>query len=410
MQWGDEGKGKIVDRLAPQFAAVVRYNGGANAGHSVVVGDQRYALHLVPCGVLAEGTLAIIANGVVLDPVKLETELSELEARGVDISSVMISSRAHVVMPYHKAEDEAREAALVGMGDGRAIGTTKRGIGPCYAEKSHRSGAVRAGDLVRPEVLRDRIATSLATTGRPGDADEIAREYAAIGERLAPRIVDTTYLLHDILNRGDRVLFEGGNATLLDVDHGTFPHVTASNCSALGIPAGSGVPGTRLDRVIGIMKAYTTRVGEGPMPTELHDEIGARIRELGREFGTTTGRPRRCGWLDVVAARYSAMVNGATEVVMTMLDVLAGLEEIKVCTAYRVDRETTDRFLPDTELLAAAEPVYETLPGFEQDVTGCRSRTDLPSEARAYIDFVESSIGVRIAEVSVGPEREQVLS
>lgn len=423
LQWGDEGKGKYVDLLAPGFDAVARYNGGANAGHTIVVGGQKYALHLVPSGILHKGTKAVIGNGAVVDPFQLVKELDALEARGIDTAALVVSSRAHVVMPYHKAMDARLEEAMEELaraegGSTTAIGTTKRGIGPTYAEKSMRMTAVRMGDLVRRgEILADRVRLAVSMHNRaivaageePMDAKAILDELAPIAERLRPNVADTTYLLHETLAGGGRVLFEGGNATLLDIDHGTYPYVTSSNCSALGIPAGSGVPGGKLAGLVGVMKAYTTRVGLGPMPTEIEGEIANGIRDRGGEFGTTTGRPRRIGWLDLVALRYSAMVNGITHIAMTMLDVLSGLDEIKVCSAYDADGVKTDRFLPDAADLARAKPIYETLPGFGQDITGCRKISDLPPEARALVERVEQAMGVPVAFVGVGPDRDQTI-
>jgi adenylosuccinate synthase len=428
LQWGDEGKGKSVDLLAADHDAVVRYNGGANAGHSVVVGGTRYSLHLVPSGILYPGKLAVIGNGVVVDPEKLIQEIDGLEQRGVDTSGLVVSDRAHVVAPYHKAEDELREellkaAAITDGDEPMEIGTTRRGIGPAYADKAHRSTAIRVGDLVRPELLRERVAAACtfknsalsgmaARAGRPFtpfEAGPVAEALIASGQRLSPRIRDTAYLLHEMLGEGKRLLFEGANATLLDVDHGTYPFVTASSCAALGIGPGTGVPDRRLERVLGVMKAYSTRVGRGPMPTELKDETGDRIRERGREFGTTTGRPRRVGWLDLVAVRYSAMLNGVTGLVLTMLDVLDGLPSIRVCTSYRVRGKETGRFLPDAADLALAEPVYTDFPGFSADLSGIRKRADLPDAARRYVDSLERAIGVPFALIGVGPGREQTI-
>lgn len=420
LQWGDEGKGKYVDLLALGFDAVARYNGGANAGHTIVTGGQKYALHLIPSGILHRGTRAVVGNGVVVDPMQLVREIDGLQERGVDVSGLVISSRAHVVMPYHRAMDARLESAMEALaeaegGSTTAIGTTKRGIGPTYAEKALRMTAVRMGDLVRGgSILADRVrlATSMherAGGGEAFDADAILEELAPAAERLRPFVADTTYLLHETLGGGGRVLFEGGNATLLDIDHGTFPYVTSSNCSALGISTGSGVPGAMLHSVIGVMKAYTTRVGLGPMPTEIHGELAQTIRDRGGEYGTTTGRPRRIGWLDLVALRYSAMVNGVTHVAMTMLDVLSGLDEIRVCSAYEVDGQRTTRFLPDAADLSRASAVYEALPGFGAEISGCRSVQELPAEARALIERVEAELGVPVAFVGVGPDRDQTI-
>ncbi|GJM19170.1 MAG: adenylosuccinate synthetase [Phycisphaeraceae bacterium] len=434
LQWGDEGKGKLVDLLAPEHDAVVRYNGGANAGHTVVVGGEKYALHLVPSGILAPNALAVIGNGVVVDPERLLEELDGLSARGVDVSRLVVSDRAHVVVDYHKAEDELRETLLgraaehgqQGAGPKKAvsaIGTTKRGIGPAYADKVTRAHAVRIGDLLRPDVLaaklelacelKNALFRTLAADGAPPvkfDAQELTGQLVALGERLRPMIKDTTYLLHDLLGAGKRVLFEGANATMLDVDHGTFPYVTSSNSSALGIGTGTGVPPQRIGRIIGVVKAYSTRVGGGPMPTELHDELGEKIRQRGREFGTTTGRPRRVGWLDLVAVKYAAMVSGVTEVCVTLLDVLDDLDELMVCTTYRLaDGTETDRFLPDGFDLAEATPVYETVGGFGGTVGDVRDGDELPAGARAYLGLIERAVGVPVRTVSVGPDREQTI-
>lgn len=425
LQWGDEGKGKVVDLLAPEHDAVARYNGGANAGHSVVVDGKRFSLHLIPSGILYPGKRAVVGNGVVVDPWKLVEELDGLAAKGVDTSGLLVSRQAHVVMPYHKVEDGLREDLLSRReGGSAAIGTTRRGIGPAYAEKVQRAAAVRMGDLVRPAVLRERVqvacdlkAGMLAewTRGRTEaerasvSVDGLIGAATAIGERLRPLMADTTRELHGVLARGGRILFESANGTLLDVDHGTFPFVTGSSCVVAGVGTGAGVPPTRLRRVVGIMKAYSTRVGAGPLPTELHDETGHRIRERGREYGTTTGRPRRVGWLDLVAVRYSAMINGATGICITLLDVLAGLESINVCTAYEIGGERTIDFPPDAATLAEATPVYRSLDGFRDDISGVRALADLPAAARRYIDFVEEFTGVPVDIVSVGPGREQTI-
>lgn len=432
LQWGDEGKGKIVDLLAPSFDAIVRYNGGANAGHSVVVGGTRYALHLVPSGILYPGKQSIIGNGVVVDPEVLIRELDGLAAKGVDVSGLVLSDRAHVVMPYHKAEDELREKLLSQAGNvptggeagapegaSQAIGTTKRGIGPCYADKAHRATAVRVEDLLRPEILKRRLRHICALKNAYLNAmggektytpEELIAWAEPMGRRLAGLIKDTTYLLHDLLGAGKRVLFEGANAALLDVDHGTHPFVTSSSTTVLGIPSGTGVPGSRIGNVIGVVKAYSTRVGNGPMLTEQVNPIGDRIRERGREYGTTTGRPRRVGWLDLVAVRYSAMLNGVSSLAVMLLDVLSGIDELRVCTSYRLASGTvTGRFPPDADILNAAEPVYESVPGFSEDVTAIRARAQLPANARRYLDLIERFVGVPISHVSVGPDRVQTI-
>jgi adenylosuccinate synthase len=428
LQWGDEGKGKIVDLLAREHDAVVRYNGGANAGHSVVIKGERYALHLIPAGILSPGKLAVIGNGVVVDPEWLLKELGTLAAKGVDTSGLVLSSRAHVVMPYHKDEDGFREEVLknagsqrpVGSGEGQTeIGTTKRGIGPAYADKAQRATAVRASDLLRPDILRAKVHLACALKQamlhdlsggvHRLDAADIVEKALAAGEKLRPMIRDTTYLLHDLLGQGKRLLFESANGTLLDVDHGTYPFVTASSCAISGIGPGTGVPVQRVGQVLGVMKAYSTRVGSGPMPTELFDATADGIRQRGREFGTTTGRPRRVGWLDLVAVKYSTMINGASGLCLTLLDVLSGVDELRVCTSYEINGQRTDRFIPDGADLARAKPVFTTLPGFKEPVGHARSLSDLPANARAYLDFIVKHTGVPMAVVSVGPDREQTM-
>ncbi len=414
LQWGDEGKGKIIDVLAGGFDAVVRYNGGANAGHSVVIGGERFAVHLVPSGIFHPGVAAIIGNGCVVDPWLLVEEARGLAERGIDVGGLALSSRAHLVLPHHKLQDAHREAWLATRD--ASIGTTKRGIGPTYADKANRSSSLRVGHLLDGDRLRDRVEAALAEKrallgddlGADGDAAALTERLAEVGRELEPWITDTTYLLHGLLRSGGRVLFEGANATLLDVDHGTFPFVTSSNCSALGIPAGTGVPGRLVDGVVGVLKAYSTRVGAGAFPTELEGPTAERIRERGREYGTTTGRPRRCGWLDLVAVRYAAMLNGGSCLALTLLDVLGGFDELRICTAYRLTNgSTTERFLPDALDLEDVEPAYETLPGFDGEVGGLRERDALPAAARRYVDRIEEIVGVPVGIVSVGPDRDE---
>ncbi len=423
LQWGDEGKGKIVDLLTAKHDVIVRYNGGANAGHTIVVGDEKYALHLIPSGILYKDKQCIVGNGVVVDPVQLIKEIDALRDRGIEVGdNLRVSNRAHVVMPYHKVHDAALEQKLsqiAGKGD-QSIGTTKRGIGPAYADKVHRATAVRMSDLLDPKTLLDKLKvtcsircaelTALGVDAPPLDAHALADEYAAYGRRLAPHIIDTVYELHDCVNAGKKVLFEGANACLLDIDHGTFPYVTSSNCSALGIHAGTGLPGKYVNEVVGIMKTYSTRVGGGPFPSEELGEIGEQIRERGNEYGTTTGRPRRCGWLDLVAVKYSAMICGATSVASMLLDVLSGFDELKICTAYELeDGSTSTRFIPDARLLAKAKPIFETFQGWPEEIDHITSPDDLPENAKAYLDFISKYLDLPISIVSVGPKRSQTV-
>jgi adenylosuccinate synthase len=434
LQWGDEGKGKLVDLLAQGHDAVVRYNGGANAGHSVVVNGTRYALHLVPSGILYPGKHAVIGNGVVVDPFKLVEELRGLEQRSVDTSGLVLSDRAHVVLPWHQLEDALREEMLAASdsdvkSSGKQpanIGTTKRGIGPAYADKAQRAGAIRVIDLLDDDVLASKIGLALRIKKTnlqqmaAGTAHESAVEGLTVASVmnklapaiavLAPRVRDTTQLLHELLGQGKRLLFESANGTLLDVDHGTYPYVTSSSCIVAGVGTGAGVPPQRLSRVVGVMKAYTTRVGSGPLPTELHDETGQRIRDRGREYGTTTGRPRRVGWLDLVAVRSSVMVNGVTDIALTMLDVLSGLEQIGVCTAYDHPKAgTTSVFHPDANWLAKARPIINKVSGFSEDIANAKHRDELPKAAASYVKLIEDFVGVPVSIVSVGPGREQTL-
>ncbi len=417
LQWGDEGKGKIVDRFASDHDAVVRYNGGANAGHTIVVDGDRFALHLIPSGILSPGTKAIIANGTVIDPDKLMEEIETLEARGVDTGGLVISDRAHIVTPYHKLEDARRERLLTGEGDPMGvIGTTRRGIGPAYADKAYRDTAIRVCDLLDEDALRTRLERAHASASpevrddpeAPAPAD-VARHLATIGQRLRPRITDTCYLLDDLLRAHKRVLFEGANATLLDVDHGTYPFVTSSNASALGISAGAGISPRRIERIMGVAKAYCTRVGKGPFPTEIESDLADTIRTAGNEFGTTTGRPRRIGWLDLVALRYACILNGVDAICLTMLDVLRGIDPIRVCVAYDLDGHRTDRFIPDARTLMRVRPVLVSLPGFEEDIRGIETREALPSNARHYLSYIEEHAGVPIDLIGVGPAREHTI-
>lgn len=423
LQWGDEGKGKIVDLLTAKHDVIVRYNGGANAGHTVVVGDEKYALHLIPSGILYENKLCVIGNGVVVDPVKLIEEIETLRQRRVEVgSNLIISNRAHVVMPYHKEHDAALERRLskiAGRGD-QSIGTTKRGIGPAYADKVHRATAIRMGDLLDEDTLLEKLTltcsircaelTALGVDTPPLDPISLADEFASYGKFLAPYIIDTVYELHECAEKGKSILFEGANACLLDIDHGTFPFVTSSNCSSLGIHAGTGLPGKYVNKVVGIMKAYSTRVGAGPFPSEDLAEIGERIRERGNEYGTTTGRPRRCGWLDLVAVKYSSMICGATSIACMLLDVLSGFDEIKICVGYKLpDGTVSNRFVPDARLLAEIKPVFETMTGWEEEIDEVTAPEDLPENARMYLNRISEYLDLPISIVSVGPKRSQTV-
>ncbi len=421
LQWGDEGKGKIVDLLTARHDVVVRYNGGANAGHTVVVGDSKYALHLIPSGILYPDIECVIGNGVVVDPMKLIEEIDSIQSRGIDAQSrIHISDRSHLVLEHHKMLDGALEELLSKNAGDTSIGTTRRGIGPAYADKVLRSPAIRTGDLLLGEdVLLEKIRFSADIHARQLDAfgfserpdpARIFEECLRSRDRLGENITDTTYLLNDAVKAEKRILFEGANACLLDVDHGTYPFVTSSNCSTLGIPTGTGLPPKAVEHVVGIMKAYSTRVGAGPFPTELSDAVGDKIRKSGNEYGTTTGRPRRCGWLDLVAVKYTSMLCGVDEIACMLLDVLWDFDEVRICTAYRLaDGTITDRFIPDAGRLEGVEPVYETLPGWTGPLDVEGAREDLPENARNYLSFIESFLEVPIRLVSVGPERTQTL-
>jgi adenylosuccinate synthase len=418
LQWGDEAKGKIVDLLTLRHDIVVRYQGGANAGHTVVVGDQTYKLSLLPSGVLTPGVTCVIAGGVVFNPARAIEELDELARRGVpDYDNLKLSDRVHIIFPWHFAEDRAMDQST---SDGENIGTTQRGIGPCYRDKVGRSYAIRLGDMYRP-TFRDRIEHIAGVKNRslavmfgegqfqPLDAESIYQLYRDYAERLRPYVADTTEYLLSAAESGKRILFEGAQGALLDVDHGTYPFVTSSNSSGVGVSSGSGVPGKYIDHVIGVVKAYSTRVGGGPFPTEQDNEIGQRIRDQGNEYGTVTKRPRRCGWLDAVAIRYTARLSGVDSICIMLLDVLSGLEELKICTAYEIDGRRTNQFPSHVEDLRRVTPVYETLPGWTEDLTDIREIDDLPASARAYIDRIGDIVGVPVELVSVGPARDQTI-
>jgi len=412
-QWGDEGKGKATDVLGSRVDYVVKFNGGNNAGHTVVIGDQKFALHLLPSGILTPGVTPVIGNGVVVDLSVLMGELDALIARGVDPSKLLISNAAHVIAPYARTLDQVSERFL----GKRKIGTTGRGIGPAYADKINRLG-IRIGDLFDEAVLRDKVEGSLVAKNhmlvkiynrRAIEVDEVVDELLSYRERLAPMVADTSLLLNQALDAGKNVLFEGGQATMLDVDHGTYPFVTSSNATAGGACTGSGVGPTKIDSVIGIVKAYTTRVGEGPFPTELTDKWGELLRDVGHEFGTTTGRPRRCGWYDAVIARYATRVNGLTDFVLTKLDVLTGIDEIPVCVAYDVHGKRFEELPQDQADFAAAVPIYETFPGWTEDISGATTFDELPQNAQDYVVALEEISGCRISAIGVGPARDEIL-
>lgn len=416
LQWGDEAKGKIVDLLTRDHDLVVRFQGGNNAGHTVVAGDQTYKLSLLPAGILRPDVVSVIATGVVVNPQALLEEIDEIIRRHGPIDhNLLISDRAHVIFPYHRLE----EAALEKSRKNEAIGTTMRGIGTCYRDKAGRTHAIRIGDLYHPDHFRRRlqqivehknvILGALDPDYSPLDADVIFREYEQYADRLRPFVTDTTSYLHRALAEGKRILFEGAQGSLLDLDHGTFPYVTSSNSSGCGLHSGSGVPERSIDHMIGVVKAYTTRVGGGPFPTELHEETGQHIRDAGNEYGTVTGRPRRCGWFDAVAAAYGARISGIDSLAVMLLDVLSGLDELKICEAYQIDGERTTDFPSHVEDLSRVRPVYRTLPGWATDITGARKFADLPSEARQYIDTLSELIGVPVRIASVGPDRAQTI-
>mgnify|MGYP001274375300 CR=1 FL=1 len=408
-QWGDEGKGKATDLLGGDVDYVVKFNGGNNAGHTVVIGEEKYALHLLPSGILTRGVTPVIGNGVVVDLAVLFDELEALAARGVDVSRLKVSANAHVIPDYNRSLDKVTERFL----GKRRIGTTGRGIGPTYADKMNRVG-IRVQDLFDEKILTQKVEGALEVKNqlftkvynrRAVTVEETVEDLLSYADRIAPMVADTGLLLNQALDRGETVLLEAGQATLLDVDHGTYPFVTSSSATAGGACTGSGIPPTRLARIIAIVKAYTTRVGEGPFPTELFDESGDHLRDVGAEFGTTTGRPRRCGWYDAVIARYAARVNGVTDFVLTKLDVLTGLEQIPVCVAYDVGGVRHDEMPVNQTDFHHAVPVYEYFPGWTEDISGARSFADLPPNAQAYVEAVEAMSGGRISVVGVGPSR-----
>ena len=414
LQWGDEGKGKIVDALARCSSYVARYCGGANAGHTVVVDGETFAMHLVPCGILHDGVVNVVANGVAFDPSVILEEIALLRNRGVTVGpeNLKISSAANVVMPWHKLTDSLSEKAL-----GKAkIGTTARGIGPCYADKARRSTAIRTGELTDADRLREKIGRIAAIKSKalvalydsePLDASAIADEYVEMGRQLAPMICNTGAILRQAVSAGKRIFFEGGQGSLLDIDHGTYPYVTSSSVTACGVPPGTGVPPRAVGQVVGLIKAYTSRVGAGPFPTEQDNETGEYLRERGKEYGTTTGRPRRCGWFDAFAVGYAADISGVDELALSLLDVLSGLKEINICTGYRIGDQRLDSF--DPAVMADAQCVYETLGGWDDDITGCRTFDALPDAAQNYINRIEQLIGRPVGLIGVGPDRAQTI-
>ena len=414
-QWGDEGKGKICDLIAKDYDCVVRYQGGNNAGHTVISGDRKLALHLIPSGVMYENIVPVIGNGCVVDPKVLIEEMDMLESEGISTERLKVSGNAHIIMPYHRDLDGANEKSL----GKNLIGTTKRGIGPCYQDKMARIG-LRMQDMLDEKIFREKLETALAHTnavleklyGLPTyTVEQICEEYLPYAERIKPHICESSLLLNEFLDEGKRILFEGAQATLLDIDHGTYPFVTSSNCTAGGAVTGSGVGMKHIDRVLGIAKAYLTRVGSGPFPTELSFDTpeGDILSRVGAEVGVTTGRRRRCGWFDAVIANYSARVNGLTDLALTKLDVLSSLDRIKVCVAYECDGRRYTTVPEHQSVFYHAVPVYEELPGWKTDITGCRSYSELPREAKDYVDFIERLAGVQVSIIAVGPDRDQTI-
>ena len=415
LQWGDEGKGKVVDILAEKSDVVVRYGGGANAGHTVIIGDEKFALHIMPSGAVRKAMVCVIGNGVVVDPAILIGEIDGLNARDISLEGrLMISENAHVVLDYHKAEDMLREKSL----GKNKIGTTARGIGPCYADKTGRSYAIRMADFRNLNSLRSRLKRIVDYKNKvfsalygadPIDSDEIFEKCKVYKERLGGYIINTTRFLHESIDAKKNILFEGAQGALLDLDHGTFPFVTSSNASALGMGAGCGVPAQKVDRFVGLVKAYTTRVGAGPFPSEQDNEIGDLIREKGHEYGTTTGRPRRCGWFDAVAVKYTATIGGITEIAMMHLDTLRGMKELKVCKSYKIDGVETTFFPSDADELSKAECVYETVDGWDEDLSEMTRYDQFPATVQNYIKLIEDFVGVPITILGVGPKRSQAI-
>lgn len=412
-QWGDEGKGKIVDFLAEEAEVVVRYQGGNNAGHTVIVGGNEFKLHLLPSGILYKGKTCVVGNGVVIDPAVMLKELKGMHDKGIDTSGLKVSNRAHVIMPYHRLLDELEEES---RGEHK-IGTTKRGIGPCYGDKNARNG-IRIVDLMDADEFSAKLERNLEAKnhllkqvyGVEGfDFEQVKAEYLGYADQLRQYVTDTSVVLNDAIEGGAKVLFEGAQATLLDLDHGTYPYVTSSHPIAGGACIGAGVGPKRISNVIGVVKAYSTRVGEGPFPTELTDATGDLIRERGQEYGTTTGRPRRCGWLDAAVVRYAGIVSGIDYMAITRLDILDGLKTLKICTGYKVNGQVIKEFPASLKVLAQVEPIYEELPGWEETISGMRSYYELPANCRRYIERLSEVTGIAIGIVSVGPRRDQTM-
>ena len=410
-QWGDEGKGKITDFLSENAEVIARYQGGDNAGHTIVIEGTKYKLHLIPSGIFYPEKISVIGNGVVVNPKSLVKELAYLHDAGITTDNLRISDRAHVILPYHIKLDQLKEDA---KGDNK-IGTTIKGIGPAYMDKAARVG-IRIADLLDKEIFAERLKTNLEQKNReftkmyevdPIDFQDIFEEYYDYGQQIKKYVTDTSVILNDALDAGKRVLFEGAQGVMLDIDQGTYPYVTSSNPVAGGVTIGSGVGPSKISKVVGVCKAYTSRVGDGPFPTELNDEIGHQIREVGHEYGTTTGRPRRVGWFDSVVMRHSRRVSGLTNLSLNSIDVLTGLDEVKICVAYDLDGERIDYYPASLETLQRCTPIYETLPGWSEDITGVRHLDDLPETAKNYVRRVSELVGVKISTFSVGPGRDQ---
>ena len=412
-QWGDEGKGKIVDYLAQQADTVVRFQGGSNAGHTVSVGGEEYKLRLLPSGILYKGTTCVIGNGVVVDPQCLLEEIDNMQKRGVDTSNIRVSNRAHVVMPWHKLIDELGEQ----LRGSNKIGTTKRGIGPCYIDKADRIG-IRVCDLIDREEFAVKVRDLLKVKNlilekvynhAPLDAEEIIREYESYADRIRPFVCDTITLLNEQIDAGKKILFEGAQATMLDIDYGTYPYVTSSHPISGGVGIGAGVAPKKIDKVVGVVKAYCTRVGEGPFPTEQLNEIGDKLREAGHEFGTVTGRPRRTGWLDACVVKYAGQLSGTDYRAVTRIDILDSFDEIKMCTAYKIDGKIINEIPASLKVLAKVEPVYETFAGWKTDISKIRRYEDLPANAKKYLERMAQVTGIALGIVSVGPNRDQTI-